>query len=138
MLTLKALGETPPNLSELLMPDSFAVLQKLAVLDPLAYIRPQGLEAWKNDKLVFLIGLVRTGSLLGLHNELWMLGGKGLMDLTPKEWRVLRERFYEELKDRGPMTARVPLTFSRGQRFAKFFGLSPTYRDIDFQYYEVF
>jgi len=138
MLTLKALGETPSNLPDLLLPESAEVLARFSIPDPLSYIRDGGIAAWAGDKLLFIIGLVKTGSLLGLNNELWMLGGKGLKDLSRREWKFLRAVFRAELKNRGPMTARVPFEHKQGHSFAKLFGLSPTYRSGGFQYYEVF
>lgn len=138
MLTLKALGETPSNFLEMLLPDSAAVLEKFGVADPLAYIRADGLAVWHDDDFALAIGLVKTGTLMGLRNELWMLGGKGLKKLSRREWKFLRAIFQCELKERGPMTARVPEGFHSGQSFARFFGLKPTYRADGFQYYEVF
>lgn len=135
MLMIEPLGEFPDDLAAQVTPYGRKTLELMDLRLVMRAIGQHGWSAWYNDELAFILGFVRTGSLLGANVELWFLAGKALGRLSANHWRGLRREFREAIGVYGSLTARVEEGFVEGHRFAKFFNMKPTHTCDGFVYY---
>ena len=135
MLQIEPLLKKPDDLEEALLPASLAELQKVDMDLAFRIITPDGWIVRNNDQLIFVLGFVKTGSIIGANTEVWLLVCRGAEELDIAAWRVLRRHFQQAVRDRGRVTARVSTDFQLGKHFARFFGFRYTHTSDQYDFY---